>query len=324
MVAGVVVGVLLVLVASLYFNRRAATRQVLIGWLQQQGVDAEVEIQRVELDGVVASLRIGDPADPDVTIERVEVDYVIGAPWARDGLGVTPSRIRLVRPVVRASVRGGKLTFGSLDPLVERFTGQPPRPDSRGPLVIVERARVRLDTDYGPTDILGDARIDDGKLMRLTARMPAAAFRSGDVEARGLAATVDLTTTGDRIALRATAAAERAAVPGLSGEAARLNLVADLPYPDLEERRGDGGARFQVTASAAGLTAGASSARDVDVRLGFDGQTAGWIETFRFEGDADADVRIARHTRDDGRAAAVRVRLTGADAVLARDVRGLV
>jgi hypothetical protein len=324
MVAGVVVGVLLVLVASLYFNRRAATRQVLIGWLQQQGVDAEVEIQRVELDGVVASLRIGDPADPDVTIERVEVDYVIGAPWARDGLGVTPSRIRLVRPVVRASVRGGKLTFGSLDPLVERFTGQPPRPDSRGPLVIVERARVRLDTDYGPTDILGDARIDDGKLMRLTARMPAAAFRSGDVEARGLAATVDLTTTGDRIALRATAAAERAAVPGLSGEAARLNLVADLPYPDLEGRRGDGGARFQVTASAAGLTAGASSARDVDVRLGFDGQTAGWIETFRFEGDADADVRIARLTRDDGRAAAVRVRLTGADAVLARDVRGLV
>jgi len=38
LIAGVVVGVLLVLTALLYLNRRAATRQVLIGWLEQQGI----------------------------------------------------------------------------------------------------------------------------------------------------------------------------------------------------------------------------------------------------------------------------------------------
>ena len=179
LVVGVVLGVLLVLTALLYLNRRAATRQVLIGWLEQQGIEADMQVDRLELDGLVARVRIGDAADPDVTVERVEVDYAIGAPWSKGGIGLTPSRIRLIRPVVRASVRNGKLTLGSLDPLVERFTGQPPRPDSRGPLVLVEGARIRLDTDYGPTNILGDARIDDGKLVRLVARMPVQPSRAG-------------------------------------------------------------------------------------------------------------------------------------------------
>ena len=236
LIAGVVVGVLLVMTAMLYLNRRAATRQVLVGWLEQQGIEAGIRVDRVELDGLVASVRIGDPENPDVTVERVEVDFALGAPWSKGGPGLTPTRIRLVRPVVRASVRNGKLTLGSLDPLVERFTGRPPRPDSRGPLVLVEGGQVRLDTEYGPARIFGDARIDDGKLMRLTARMPATAFRSGDVEARGLHGTVDLTTTGDRVALRLAAAADRASLPGFAGEGTRLTLLGDLPYPGCRGR----------------------------------------------------------------------------------------
>ncbi len=137
-----------------------------------------------------------------MTIQRVEVDYALGLPWSRSGLGVTPSRIRLVRPVARASWKDGKLSFGSLDPLIEEFTGRPPRPDSRGPLVIVETGRLRLDTEYGPLSLLADARVDDGKLMRLAARMPAASLKSGDIEARGLGGSLDLTTTGDRVAVR--------------------------------------------------------------------------------------------------------------------------
>ena len=323
LIASVVLGALLILTALLYLNRRAATRQVLIGWLEQQGIAADMQVERLELDGLVASVRIGDAANPDVTVERVEVDYAIGAPWSKGGLGLTPTRIRLVRPVVRASVRDGKLTLGSLDPLVERFTGQPPRPDSRSPLVLIEGARVRLDTDYGPTNILGDARIDDGKLMRLTARMPAAAFKSGDAEARGLQATVDLTTTGDRISLRFAAAAERAALPGFTGEAARLTLTGDLPYPDLETRRGDGRARIDLRLVAARLASGDASARDADLHLTFDGQTTGWIESFRVEGTSAADLRAARIESPGASAVATRLRLTGARTGVARDARGL-
>jgi len=77
LIAGVVVGLLLVLTALLYVNRRAATRQVLTGWLEQQGIEAEMKVERIELDGLVASVRIGDASDPDVIVERVEVDYAI-------------------------------------------------------------------------------------------------------------------------------------------------------------------------------------------------------------------------------------------------------
>lgn len=322
-VAGLVIGVLLVLTALLYLNRRAATRQVLIGWLEQQGIEADMRVERIELDSLVASVRIGDPTDPDVTVERVEVDYAIGSPWSKGGLGLTPTRIRLVRPVVRASVRNGKLTLGSLDPLVERFTGRPPRPDSRGPLVLIESGRVRLDTGYGQASILGDARIDDGKLMRLTAQMPATAFRSGDAEALGLQATVDLTTTGDRVALRFSAAAARAKRPGFTGEAARLTLTGDLPYPDLKARLGDGRARIDLSVAATRLTAGETSARDADLHMAFDGQTTGWIETFRIDGTSTVDLRAARIDGPTESASATRLRLTDAGTTVTRDNSGL-
>ncbi|RZJ98520.1 MAG: C4-dicarboxylate ABC transporter [Brevundimonas sp.] len=321
--AGVILCVLLVLVALAWLNRRAVTRQVLVGWLERQGVPADVDIERVEMNGVVARVRIGDPRNPDVTVERVEVDYAVGAPWSKQGLGVTPTRVRLVRPVARVSLRGGKLSFGSLDPLIKQFTGRPPSPDSRSPLVLVERARVRLDTDYGPANILGDARIEDGKLMRLSARMPAAALRSGDrLDARGLAATVDLTTTGDRVSLRATAAAESVLIPGAQGQGVRMTLTGDLPYPDLKTRRNDGRARLQLALAADRLATGETAARGVAADLGFDGTTAGWIETFRIDGQTRADLRAERL---EGAVAGqgARLRLTDAATVLDRTGEGV-
>ncbi len=321
--AGVVLCVLLVLIGLLYVNRRAAARQALIGWLDGQGIEADMDVERVELDGLVASVRIGDPRNPDVVVDRVEVDYVIGTPWSKAGLGLTPSRIRLVRPVVRASYRNGTFSLGSLDPLVERFTRRPPRPDSRGPLVLVEQGRVRLDTEYGPVAILGDARIDDGKLIRLSARAPAANLKSGEVEARGLTAALDITTTGDRMAVTGTASADQAALPAVSGTRTRLVFTGDLPYPDLKTRRGDGRARLDVGLTAARLSTGETSARDAVARVIFNGQTTGWIETFRIEGRADADVRAARVEAPGAGATAAIARWNEARAVFARDPQGL-
>lgn len=318
LVAGVILCVLAIIVALTWLNRRAVTRQVLVGWLEREGVPADVDIERIEMDGVVARVRIGDPRNPDVTIERVEVDYAIGSPWSKQGLGVTPTRIRLVRPVARVSLRGGKLSLGSLDPLVKKFTGRPPQPDSRSPLVLVERARVRVDTDYGPANILGDARVEDGKLMRLVARMPATALRSGDrLDARDLGAAIDLTTAGDRVALRLTASAASAVVPGAQGRRVNLILTGDLPYPDLKTRRGDGRARLDLALTADRLAAGDSAARGVDAHLLFDGTTAGWIEAFRIGGQTTADVRADRL---EGAVAGqgARLRLTDAATVLDR------
>ena len=292
---GLAIGLLILslLVAVIWLNRRAAAREVLVGWLDQRGIQADVEIERLELNGFVGSVRIGDDANPDVTIQRVEVDYALALPWSSTGLGVTPSRIRLVRPVARATWKDGELSFGSLDPLIEEFIGKPPRPDSRGPVVIVETGRLRLDTEYGPLSLLADARIDDGKLMRLAARMPAASLKSGEIEARGLGGSLDLTTTGDRVALDVDLAAERFAAPGLSGEGARLSGTAELPYPDLKARRGDGRAAVDLTLSGDRLAVGDAATAGAVLTLIADGQVSGWIETLAFNGTASTRLRAA-------------------------------
>lgn len=274
-----------VLTGLVWLNRRAAAREMLVGWLDQRGVPADVVVERLELDGFSGRVRIGDPDDPDVTIQRVEVDYAIGLPWS-GGLGVTPSRIRLVRPVARASWRDGKLSFGSLDGLIEEFTGRPPRPDSRGPVIIVETGRLRLDTEYGPVSLLADARVDNGKLMRLAARMPSAALRSGETEARGLGGTLDLTTTGDRVALRLDLGADRFTGAGMEAATARLSGTANLPYPDLKTRRGDGRAVMDLTLTGDRLLVGQTAVRGGDLKLTADGQVTGWIETLAFNGAA--------------------------------------
>jgi len=323
MAIGALVALLVVstLLAIVWLNRRAAAREVLVGWLDQRGIQAEVEVERLEINGFVGRVRIGDPADPDVTIQRVEVDYALGLPWSSGGIGLTPGRIRLVRPVARASWRGGRLSFGSLDPLIAELSARPPRPDSRGPTVIVETGRLRLETELGPLSLVADARVDDGRLIRLSARMPAASLRSGESEARGLGGTLELATSGDRMALAFDVAAARFAAAGLSGDGARLSGTASLPYPDLKARRGDGQAAIDLTLTGQRLAVGETAATDATLTLAGQGQVAGWIETLDIDGMATTRLRAARLTAPglSARAADLvssdaRVRLaTGAD-----------
>jgi hypothetical protein len=310
-VAGVVVLVVALLLAALYLNRRAAAREVLVGWLDRRGVQAEVEVERIELDGFVGRIRIGDPKNPDVTVERVEVDYAVAWPWSKTGLGVTPSRVRLVRPVMRASWKDGKLAFGSLDPVIKSFTGGPPRPDARAPLIIVEDGRALLETDYGAVRILGDARVDDGKLTRLKAAVPATVLQSGEVQAQGFAAAIDLTTTGDRVKLRLRGEAERFVGAGLSGRRALLSLDGDLPYPDLKTRRGDGRARLHARLTGEVLGLGATQARDTEIQARFDGRTAGWIEDFQLDGETGLALTAAAVDGPGLKATQARVRAEG-------------
>lgn len=319
------IGVLLLiaLAAALYLNRRAAARELLTGWLDRKGIDADVEVEQLEIDGFVGRISIGDPRNPDFKVERVEVDYALGMPWSKTGLGVTPSRIRLVRPLARASWKAGKFSLGSLDPLIEEFMAKPPRPDQRAPLVVVEGGRARIDTEYGPVQVLADARIDDSKLMRLNARLPAASLKSADVEARGLSAVVDLTTTGDRVALKVEAAADAFAVKDAAGSAARLSLTGDLPYPDLKTHRGDGRAVLAARLTADSLSAGGVESRKIETALDFDGLTEGWIETFQVVGKGQTRVQAQRLTGQGMDARGADLALSRADVMVKRGQRGL-
>ena len=174
LVVGAILLALIVLLAALYAARREAAREVLVGWLERQGVEAEVEFERFDFDGLVGRIRAGPKDDPDLVVGRVEVDYAFASPFSPGGWSVTPTRIRLYRPVVKARLRDGRLDFGSLDPIVQDFLRRPPQPDRDGPLVLIEQARVRLITDVGELQARGDARLDDSRLVSLDATLPAA------------------------------------------------------------------------------------------------------------------------------------------------------
>ncbi|WP_374273887.1 YdbH domain-containing protein [Brevundimonas sp.] len=294
---GLLVFLLLLILATtvLWLARREAARQLLVGWLEDRGVAADIQVETVEFDRFVGRIVIGDPANPDVRVERVEVDYVVGVPWSSVGLGVTPSRIRLVRPMVRASWREGRLSFGSLDPIVEEFTQRPPDPTQRGPIVLIEQGEARLETEYGPVRALAEARLDDGRLMRLDARVPAAALKSGDIEGRLTDSRLTVRTSeGPRarqvVALTLTTGLEQFSTANSVGEDLALSLTAALPYPDrgILEAAQPVSAEIDLTAGGLRTPAGAFAGIEADLELS--GRLRGWIETFRLDAETNGTV----------------------------------
>tara|TARA_R110000868_G_scaffold388407_3_gene657288 strand:+ start:6386 stop:9550 length:3165 start_codon:yes stop_codon:yes gene_type:complete len=314
---------LLILLAALYLNKRAVTRQVLVGWLESQGIDADVAVERVTLDGIIARVRLGDPANPDLVVDRVEVDYGITLPWSSGGAGLTPDRIRLVRPVVRARWQDGKLSFGSLDPLIADVMARPPSDATPGPRILVEGGQVRLTTDQGPVLLQADARVDDGRLMQLTATLPRQALGTDGQLAQGLGGTLRLVTTGDRVALQLTAAADRADLQGWSGRGLRLTATGDLPYPDSEARQMDGQATLDGRLTGDRLDGAGLGADAAVATLGFAGQVTGWIDALNLTGQSDLGLTAGRIGGQGLDLRTLSLRLTDARTVVDRDDRGL-
>jgi hypothetical protein len=148
--------VVLAAVAIAWFSRERIAGNVIAGQLEQYGITATYEIERISPETqILRNIVIGDPAAPDMTIERaiVRLRYRFGAP----AIG----RVTLVRPRLFGSYRDGKLTFGTLDKAIFRDTGEPAKlPDLDVRLV---DARALLETDFGPVGIKaqGEGELDD-------------------------------------------------------------------------------------------------------------------------------------------------------------------
>jgi hypothetical protein len=74
-------------------------------------------------------LQVGDPKAPDFVAGDAEVSYGLR------GLTLEVRSVRLTKPIVRARLHDGKLTLGSLDPLIQDLLKQPPRPDATKPRI---------------------------------------------------------------------------------------------------------------------------------------------------------------------------------------------
>ena len=149
--------VMAVALAIVWTQRARIADNVIEREMRSRGIPATYRVDHIGTRRqVLADIVIGNPQSPDLTVRRAEVElvYRLGFP----GIG----RITLVEPRLYGSFRGGKLSFGALDPLL--FTGSKqafalPKLD-----LAIADGRALLETDYGPLGIKseGKGRLDDG------------------------------------------------------------------------------------------------------------------------------------------------------------------
>lgn len=286
---------LIVMVAVLiaYAARREIARQALVGWLDDRGIAADVQFERFDPNGLVASIRAGNPDDPDLVVERAEVDYRLGMPWS-GGFSVQPTRIRLVRPEIHATLADGRLSFGTLDPIIEEFTGRPPSPDRTSPTVLIEDGRLRLATRGGALVAIADARLEDNRLIQLDASLPAARLRDDALSLDLQRAGVAIRTVEGRIALALTVHVDQIAGAGLSGDDGQARVLIEAPYPESAQRRVHGPVDAHVRAAFASGAWQGGAVRGLNADVAFDGRGTGWIETFALLGGLTGQVTADR------------------------------
>lgn len=287
--------VLLLVVGLLWLNRRTIAREALTGWLEARGVPAEAEVEAFGPGVFRARLRIGDPKRPDFTANRADVRYRF------KGLGVEVTSVTLREPVLRASVRGGRLSLGSLDPIIEEFRRRPPQPDAARPRIVIDGGALLLATDYGPVRLTADARVEDGKLMALAAVGDPARLQGRGLDARLGRSRLDLVTRGGRVDVRLDAPMTALAAGGLTAQAARLRVSAAAPYPDLEKKRGDGAVVLRADLGGGRVAFGGQALEGAALQLAFTGQAQGWIPDLAVTGRATASLKAASGEMAGGR-----------------------
>ena len=289
---------LAILLAALvsYAARKALARDALVGWLKAQGVESQVSFQAFDPGGFSGALRIGPANDPDFTAEVAEIRYDLMGFWTGDAFGARATSIRLVRPGLKARWHDGRLSFGTLDPLIDKLRKRPAQ--SLGPLpdVEVEAARLRLDTDYGRLTGHADVHVTAGKLQRLDLATDPASLAGPALTATLGPGELHLVVRGDRLAL-----AGRAGLPALRAGATALQntsleLSGQTPYPDLRKPAAAGLARLALKVRVGRVQSGALRFEDLSQSLELDGRGAGWGDHLAFSGQATtaAEARLVQ------------------------------
>jgi len=282
-----VVVIVIALLTSLYVARNLIAREALLRWLRDHGAPAEADIHGLGLGGLTGRIVLGPAGRPDFSVETSEIAYRLTL--TRSGFGMKVRSLRLVRPTLRATLKGGKLSFGALDPLVEEFRKRPPEPDARLPEILIEGGQVLLDGDLGRAELRADARLDNGELLRLDARLRPASLTFKDTAAGFGASRLTLAKRRDRLDFALDARLDSLARPGVALSGAHLRLTGQGPYPDLKKRRGDGVLVLQLTGQADAAQAGATKLEVMRLESAFTGRVAGWIDTAAVTGSGTLD-----------------------------------
>jgi hypothetical protein len=153
--------------SAAWLARERIAADAIDGYFAGNGVPATYDIVSLTpREQVIANLVIGDPARPDLTVRRMVV--TLGAGW--QGPEVRAVRVEGAR--LFASLRGGRVSLGALDPLV--FTGSDAPPRLPAIDLALRDARALVESDYGRIGVKleGAGRLDDGFAGVLAATAP--------------------------------------------------------------------------------------------------------------------------------------------------------
>jgi hypothetical protein len=279
---------LAILVAALvaYAARRTLARDALTGWLKAQGIESQVAFQAFDPGGFSGALRIGPASDPDFTAEVAEIHYDLLGFWTGDAFGARATSIRLVRPMLKARWRNGRLSFGALDPLIDKLRRRPAQPLGPLPDVAVEQARLRLDTDQGRLTGRADLQIARGRLQRLDLTTDPATLRGPSLMAALGPGELHVAVRGDRVGVAGRASLPALRTGGADLQAASLDLSGQVPYPDLRRPSAAGASHLVLKAAARAGRYGQVRFEGLAQTLDLSGQGAGWGDRLALSGVA--------------------------------------
>lgn len=272
----------LIPLGAAWLTRERIAGDVIDGYLEQSGVAATYDIVAIgPRMQVIENLVIGDPARPDLTVRRLEVEVGLG--WA----GPEVARVRVEGARLFASVRGGKVSLGALDPLVFTGSAEPPRlPDIA---VTLRDARALIESDYGRIGVQleGEGALDDGFAGTLAATAPG--IGAGDCRARTATLYGRLTTDGGAPALEGPLRLGDLACAGARLARADIGTRVSLK-PDFAAAAGD----FRLAGAGAGLGDIAAQGLAGTAKLNWSGGRLAFGHDLALTGVASPQGRIAR------------------------------
>jgi len=279
-----------VALAIAWFSRERIADDVIAGQLEDLGLPARYTVAQVEADRqVLANVVIGDPRRPDLTIERVEV--ALSPRFGAPAIG----RVTLVKPRLYGTYVAGKLSFGSLDPLIFTGSKEPFRlPDLD---LAVRDGRALLQSDKGDIGLKldGAGGLRDGFAGYLAAVTPNA--RLAGCTATRASLFADIRIAGEKPRLKGPLRLAGLDCPGSALKLARGDVLLDAT---LDQPLDGGEARFSLAAQS--LAFAGNSLRSV----GGDGRIA------LRQGDVTAHYALTGVGLGAGQVAARTITLDGA------------
>lgn len=218
-------------VLALWLQRETIADNVIGNYLRSHHVQATYHIEHIGgTRQVLSNIVVGDPKHPSLTVERAEVvvRYRLGFP------GI--ARLIVTRPRLYGTYRGGKLSFGALDPLL--FTGKKRAFELPDYAVELEDGRALIETDHGPVGIKAEGKgyLRGGFSGILAVSAPKLAFADCRLSGTTLYGTIEVKAERPRFAgplrLRALDCGEGAIRLGPTNLSAELRLNRNLAGGD--------------------------------------------------------------------------------------------